>query len=114
MPTPRPEVRQRNAAVPMRGHRLDQQIRDQAVEIPVDFYAPSSVDDLVLWTTIADRLRVKIGAGLYSTVGADRTTAVSLGAFVADETKQGTLEVMIPAAASTRHEELVLNLGYGI
>jgi len=109
----RPEVRQRDAAVPMRGHRLDQQVRDAATEILVDFHASEAVDDLLLWSTITNRLRVKIGAGAYSAVGDTKDTAASLGAFTAGETKQGTIEVKIPIGADTRHEELVLNLGYG-
>jgi len=98
----------------MRGHRLDQQVRDTATEILVDFHASEAVSDLLLWSTITNRLRVKIGAGSYAAVGDSRTAAVSLGAFTAGETKQGTIEVKIPAGADTRHEELVLNLGYGM
>ena len=109
-----PEVRQRNAAVPMRGHRLDQQVRDVATEILVDFYSPVAVSDLLLWTSISNRVRVKIGAGAFAAVGADRSTAVSLGAFTAGETKQGTIEVEVPLGADTRREELELNLGYGV
>jgi len=111
---PKPQVRQRNAAVSMRGYRLDQQVRDVATEILVDFHASEAVDDLLLWSTITNRLRVKIGAGTYTVVGDSQTTAVSLGAFTAGETKQGTIEVKIPAGADTRHEELVLTLGYGV
>ena len=109
-----PEVRQRDAAVPMRGHRLDQQTRDSATEILVDFHSETAVPDLLLWTSIATRLRVKIGAGSYVAVGATRATAANLGTFTAGETKQGTIEVLIPLAADTRHEELELNLGYGV
>jgi hypothetical protein len=97
----------------MRGHRLDQQVRDSATEILVDFYSAVAVTDLLLWTTITNRLRVKIGAGSYVVVGSTRATAASLGAFTAGQTKQGTIEVKVPAAADTRHEELELNLGYG-
>jgi len=109
-----PEVRQRNAAVPMRGHRLDQQVRDAATEILVDFYSPIAVAGLLLWTSIADRVRVKLGAGAYSVVGATRATAANLGNFNIGEVKQGTIEVEIPAGADTRREELELNLGYGV
>lgn len=98
----------------MRGYRLDQQVRDSATEILVDFHASEAVSDLLLWTSITNRLRVKIGAGAYAAVGDSQTTAVSLGAFTAGETKQGTIEVLIPVGADTRHEELVLNLGYGV
>ena len=72
----KPEVRQRDGAVPMRGHRLDQQVRDVATEILVDFYSPEAVSDLLIWTSIASRVRVKIGAGSYAAVGADRSTAL--------------------------------------
>lgn len=109
-----PEVRQRNAAVPMRGHRLDQQRKDVATEILVDFFSPAAVADLLLWTSIDSRVRVKLGAGAYSAVGATRATAVSLGAFSAGETKAGTIEVEVPLGADSRHEELELNLGYGV
>lgn len=109
-----PEVRQHNAAVPMRGYRLDQQVRDSATEILVDFYSAEAVSDLVIWTSIVTRLRVKIGAGSYVAVGATRETAASLGAFTAGETKQGTIELLIPLGADTRHEELELIMGYGI
>lgn len=109
-----PEVRQRNAAVPLRGHRLDQQVRDTATEILVDFFSIEAVTDLLLWTSIVSRVRVKIGAGAYNVVGATRATAVSLGAFSAGETKAGTIEVEVPLGADTRREELELNLGYGI
>lgn len=109
-----PQIRQRDAAVPMRGHRLDQQVRDVATEILVDFYAEQAVGSLLLWTSITDRVRVKIGAGSYSVVGATRATGVSLGPFNAGETKQGTIEVEVPLGADTRREELELNLGYGV
>lgn len=109
-----PQVRQRNAAVPMRGHRLDQQVRDVATEILVDFFSAEAVADLVIWTSITSRVRVKIGAGSYVAVGATRATAVSLGAFAAGETKAGTIEVEVPLGADTRREELELNLGYGV
>ncbi len=108
-----PEARQRDAAVPMRGHRLDQQVRDVATEIPVDFYSDQAMT-MVLWTSITNRMRVKLGAGAYAAVGATRATALSLGSFAADETKQGTIEVKVPVGADTSHEELVLNLGYGV
>jgi len=98
----------------MRGHRLDQQVRDVATEILVDFYSPVAVAGLLLWTSIASRVRVKLGAGAYSAVGATRDTAANLGNFNIGEVKQGTIEVEIPAGADTRREELELNLGYGI
>jgi hypothetical protein len=98
----------------MRGHRLDQQVRDVATEILVDFYSPFVVTDLLVWTSITGRVRVKLGAGAYSAVGADRATAVSLGAFSAGETKTGTIEIEVPPGADTRREELELNLGYGV
>ena len=110
----KPEVRQRDAAVPMRGHRLDQQVRDVATEILVDFYAPTDVTDLTIWTSILSRVRVKLGAGSYFAVGATRETALSLGAFTAGETKAGTIEVEVPLGADARREELELNLGYGV
>jgi hypothetical protein len=97
----------------MRGHRLDQQVRNTATEILVDFYSPIAVTDLLLWTSITDRVRVKIGAGSYVVVGATLATAASLGSFSAGETKQGTIEVTVPTGADTRREELELNLGYG-
>lgn len=108
-----PQVRQRDAAVPMRGHRLDHQVRDVATEILVDFFCPEAVTDLLVWTSIVSRVRVKLGAGAYTAVGATRATAVSLGSFTAGETKQGTIEVEVPIGADTRREELELNLGYG-
>jgi hypothetical protein len=98
----------------MRGHRLDQQRRDIATEIPVDFYSDQVMTSMLLWTSIVNRLRVKIGAGSYSAVGATRATALDLGAFSAGETKAGTIEMKVPIGADTRHEELVLNLGYGV
>jgi len=105
-------VRQRDAAVPMRGHRLDQQVRNVTTEILVDFVATAAVADLLLWTSISNRLRVEIGSG-WVNVGDSRSTAASLGSFTAGQVKQGTLEVKVPTGADTRHEELVLNLGYG-
>ena len=111
---PEAEVRQRDAAVPMRGHRLDQQRRNIVTEIPVDFYSDQAMTSMLLWTSIVNRLRVKIGAGSYAAVGASRATALDLGAFSAEETKEGTIELKVPLAADTRHEELVLNLGLGV
>jgi len=111
---PEPEVRLRDAAVPMRHYRLDHVKRDTAYEIPVDFYAPEALTELPLWTTITTRMRVKIGAGSYVAVGNTRATAADLGAFTASETKQGTLEIKVPVATDTRHEELTTNLGYGM
>ena len=98
----------------MRGHRLDQQVRDVATEILVDFYSAEAVADLIIWTSIVTRLRVKLGAGSYVAVGATRDTAASLGAFTAGEVKPGTIELKVPLGADTRHEELELILGYGV
>ena len=108
------ETRLRDAAVPFRSYRLDHAKRDQAYEILVDFHADEAVASMLLWTSIDTRMRVKIGLGSYVAVGITRATAVDLGAFTADETKQGTIEVEIPLAADTRHEELQLNIGYGV
>lgn len=109
-----PEVRQRDGAVPLRGHRIGFAQKDTAYEVAVDFYSDIPMSEFLLWTNIADRLRVKIGAGSYVVIGADRTTAVDLGAFTADETKEGTLEYTLPGASDARHEELVLNIGIGV
>ena len=108
------QVRQRNAAIPMRGYRLDQQVEEAATEILVDFWSAEAISDLILWTSVGSRLRVKIGVGSYVAVGATRATAASLGAFTAGETKQGTLEVKVPLGADSEREELGLNVGYGI
>lgn len=108
-----PEVRQRNAAVPLRNYRLDHVEKTIAYEILVDFFSVTAEADVTIWTSISNRVRVKIGAGAYSVVGATRATGVSLGSFTAGETKQGTIEVVVPAI-DTRHEELALNLGYGV
>lgn len=109
-----PELRLRDAVVPLRHYRLDHVKRDVAHEIPVDFYSDEVLTELPFWTSIVTRMRVKIGAGAYSAVGATRATAVDMGAFTAGETKQCTLEIKVPAAFDTRHEELALNLGYGV
>jgi hypothetical protein len=114
MPSAPARVSQRDAAVPMRGHRLDHQRRDVSTEILVDFWSADAIADLVVWTTIAARVRVKIGAGSYAAVGSTRATAASLGAFSADETKDGTIEVTVPGASDDRHEELTLRLGLGV
>ena len=108
------EVRLRDAAVQMHGYRLDHVVRDQAYEILIDFYAGEAVDSMLLWTTISTRMRVKIGAGSYVVVGDSRETAADLGSFAADETKSGVIEVEVPIGADTRHEELQLNIGYGV
>lgn len=100
--------------MPVRHISLTQMKRDLAYEIAVDFYAPAAVAGLLLWTSIADRMRVKLGAGAYSAVGATRATAVNLGNFNIGELKQGTIEVKVPTGADTRQEVLGLNLGYGI
>ncbi len=111
---PTHEVRLRNAAVQLHNYRLDHTNRDQAYEINVDFYAETAVDSMLIWTSIASRMRVKIGAGAFVAVGAERVTAADLGAFTAGETKDGVIEIEIPAGVDTRHEELTLNIGYGV
>ena len=83
-------------------------------EVLVDFYSPVARADIVIWTEVGDRLRVRLGAGSYVALGTTRDTGVSLGAFTADEIKPGTIEVVVPNGADTRHEELTLNLGYGV
>ena len=108
------QVRQRDAAVPMRGYRLDQQVEEAATEILVDFWSLDAVSDLVLWTSVGSRLRVKLGVGAYVAVGATRATAASLGAFTAGEMKQGTIEVKVPFGSDSEREDLELNVGYGI
>lgn len=105
-------VSQRDGLVPMRGHKLGYVRRDVAYTIPVDFYSDIPMPEMLLWTNVADRLRVDIGGG-YVVVGDTRLTAVDLGAFTAGQTKQGTIEVKVPLGADTRHEPLVLNLGEG-
>jgi len=109
-----PETRLRNSAVPLRHFRLDHVKRDTAYEILVDFVSPDALSELPIWTSILTRMRVKIGAGAYQAVGITEATGVDLGAFTAGELKQGTIEVKVPIAADTRHEELTLNLGYGV
>jgi hypothetical protein len=59
-------------------------------------------------------MRVSVGGGGFQSVGSSRATAVDLGAFTAGETKQGVIEIEIPPGADTRHEELALNIGYGV
>lgn len=109
-----PEVRQRDGAVPMRGHRIGFAQKDTAYEIPVDFFSDIPMTEYLVWTNISDRLRVKIGAGSFVVIGATRATAADLGVFTAGQTKECTIEVKIPAAADTRHEELELNIGVGV
>lgn len=109
-----PEVRLRDAAVPLRHFRLTHIKRDVAHEIPVDFYASEVMSEFPFWTSIAGWMRVKIGAGGYSAVGDSLATAVDLGSFTAGEIKEGTIEIKVPAAADVRQEELVRNLGLGI
>ncbi len=108
-----PEVRLRDAAVPLRHFRLTHIKRDVAYEILVDFYASDVMSEFPLWTSIINWMRVKIGAGAYSAVGDTLATAVDLGSFTAGEVKEGTIEIKVPAAADVRQEELALNLGYG-
>ena len=111
---PTHEARLRDAAVQMHNYRLDHVVRDQAYEVLVDFHADEAVSSMLLWTSLASRMRVKIGGGSYVAVGETRATAANLGAFTADETKQCTIEVEVPLGADTRHEELALNIGYGV
>ena len=111
---PTTEVRPRDGAVPLRGHRLDHVEKGVAYEIPADFFSDVAMASMLLWTNISNRLRVKIGAGAYQVVGVTRATAVDLGSFTAGETKLGTLEVTVPGGTDTRHEELTLNVGQGI
>ena len=108
------QIRLRDADVQLHNYRLDHTKRDQAYEINVDFYAEDAVSSMLIWTSIPTRMRVKVGLGSYQDVGATRATAVDLGAFSAGETKQGVIEIKIPAGADTRHEELALNIGYGV
>ena len=108
------QVRLRNAAVQLHNYRIDHMQKDRVYEISVDFHASSAVSSMLIWTSIADRMRVKLGAGAYMAVGATRATAVDLGAFTDDETKDGTLEIKIPPGEDTRHEELPVNIGYGV
>lgn len=108
------QVRLHNAAVQLHNYRIDHMRKDRVYEIEVDFHASEAVSSMLIWTSIASRMRVKIGAGVYAAVGATRATAVDLGAFSADETKSGTVEIQIPSGENTRHEELALNIGYGI
>lgn len=107
------QIRQHNAAIPLRGYKLGFMREDVAVEIPVDAYSDQAMSSMLLWTTVANRLRVKIGAGSYVAVGATRATAADLGAFSAGETKVCTIEVKVPVGADIRHEDLVLNVGVG-
>ncbi len=109
-----PEVRLRDAAVPVRHYSLTHVKRDTAIEISVDFVADEAMTELPLWTSLASWMRVKIGAGAYQAVGDSLGTAVDLGAFTASELKQGTIEIKAPAAADTRQEVLAFNLGYGV
>jgi hypothetical protein len=111
---PSHEVRLRNAAGQLHNYRMDHVVRGETYEIEVDFFAESAVSSLLLWTSIDARLRVKIGAGAYLDVGDSRDTAADLGAFTEGETKQGTIEIEYPCCEEIRHEELALNLGYGI
>ena len=108
------ECRLHNAIVPLRSYRLDHTKRDVANEILVDFYSEEARSEFRIWTSIASWMRIKIGAGAYAAVGATEATALDIGSFTAGETKEGTIEVKIPAAADVRHQELALNLGLGI
>lgn len=108
------ECRLRDAAVPLRHYRLDHVKRDTAYEIPVDFFSSEARTEFKVWTSLTNRMRIKIGAGAYSAVGDTEATALDLGSFTAGQTKQCTIEIKVPAAADTRHEELAINLGEGI
>jgi len=111
---PQNEVRLYNSAVQLHNYRIDHMRKDRVYEISVDFHASDATSSMLIWTSIAGRMRVKIGAGAYVAVGATRATAVDLGAFTDDETKAGTIEIKIPPGENTRHEELSLNIGYGV
>jgi hypothetical protein len=108
-----PEIRLHDGAVPLRHYSLTHVKRDVAYEIPVDIVASDVMTELPFWTSIANWMRIKIGAGAYSAVGATRATAVDLGAFTAGQTKDCTIEIKVPAAADVRQEVLAFNLGYG-
>ena len=114
MAEPDYRVMLQDADVQLHNYRLDHVQRNQAYEINVDFYAEAAVPAMLIWTTIASRMRVRIGAGSYVAVGDSRATAVDLGAFTAGETKTGVIEVSVPLGVDTRHEELALNIGYGV
>ena len=108
------ECRLHDAIVPLRGYRLDHAKRDVAYEILVDFFSEEARTEFRIWTTIASWMRIKIGAGAYAAVGETEAAALDIGSFTAGETKEGTIEVKVPLAADVRHEELALNLGYGV
>ncbi len=110
----RMECRLRDAIVPLRSYRLDHVKRDVAYEIPVDFFSEEARSEFPVWTSIVSWMRIKIGAGVYNAVGATEATALDLGAFTAGETKECTMEVKVPVAADVRHEELAINMGYGV
>lgn len=107
------QVRQRGAVVPMRGHRLGYRAFDEATEVLVDFYSAVAVTEFKVWTSTASRIRVNMGTG-WLTVGDTFETAADLGAFAAGETRAGTIEITVPSAAGSRHEELPLNIGLGV
>jgi hypothetical protein len=109
-----PEIRLHDAAVPVRHISLTQVKRDVAYEIPVDVVASDVMTELPFWTSTVGWMRIKIGAGVYSAVGATRATAVDLGAFTAEELKECTIEVKVPTADDDRQDVLALNLGYGL
>lgn len=106
-------IRQRGALVPMRGHRLDNQQYDEATEILADAYSAVAVSEFLVWTDTASRIRVYVDGG-WVTVGADYSTAGDLGAFAAGEVKPIKIEVTVPTASGSRHEELPLNIGLGV
>jgi hypothetical protein len=97
----------------MRGHRLTYARYDTADEILVDFVSLEDTSEFLVWTDTADRIRIDVGGG-WLTVGSSRSTAADLGAFTAGQTKQGKVEVTIPAGSGSRHEELRLNIGLGM
>lgn len=107
------EVRIRNAKVSMRGHRLMFQEFDEATEILVDFHSRVAVTEFRVWANTASRLRVDVGGG-WLAMGDDESSAADLGAFTAGETKNATIEVMVPSGSGSRHEELEVIIGLGV
>lgn len=106
-------IRQRGALVPMRGHRLMNREYDEAYEILADAFSAVAVSEMLVWTGTADRIRVFVDAG-WVTVGGDFDNAGDLGAFTAGEVKNIIIEVTVPTASGSRHEELPLNIGLGV
>lgn len=100
--------------MPLRHYRLTHVKRDMAYEIPVDVVADEALTELPFWTSIANWMRIKIGAGAYQAVGITEATGVDLGTFTAGELKQCTIEVKVPVAEDVRQDALKMNLGYGV